>query len=136
MGISPKLLANPFKRGLTMEERSGKPDTLVVVWSSGDREVATKMAFMYTLNAKRRSWWKDVTLLVWGPSAKLLTQDSELQDCIQEMREAGVGLLACKACSDSYGVSDGLKKLGVEVKYMGESFTQILKDEHQRVITF
>jgi hypothetical protein len=118
-----------------MEEKSVKPDTLVVLWSSGDKEVATKMAFMYTLNAKRRGWWKDVTLIVWGPSAKLLTQDSELQDRIEEMRAAGVVLLACKACSDSYGVSEGLEKLGVEVKYMGEPFTQILKDTDQRVIT-
>ena len=119
-----------------MEERSGKPDTLVILWSSGDREVATKMVFMYTLNAKRRGWWKDVTLLVWGPSAKLLTEDGELQDHVKEMRETGVGLLACKACSDSYGVSESLEKLGIEVKYMGEPFTQILKDEYQRVITF
>jgi hypothetical protein len=134
--ILPKVLANPFKGGLAMEERSVKPDTLVVVWSSGDREVATKMAFLYTLNAKRRDWWKHVALIVWGPSAKLLTEDSELQGRIEEMREAGVGLKACKACSDSYGVSESLEKLGVEVQYMGESFTQILKDEHQRVITF
>jgi hypothetical protein len=119
-----------------MEERLGKPDTLVVVWSSGDREVAAKMAFMYTLNAKRRGWWKHVTLIIWGPSAKLITEDSELQDRIEEMREAGVKLLACKACSDSYGVSESLEKLGVEVQYMGEPFTQILKDEYQRVITF
>jgi hypothetical protein len=119
-----------------MEERSAKPDKLVVLWSSGDREVATKMAFMYTLNAKRRGWWKDVTLVVWGPSAKLLTEDSELQDRIEEMTEAGVGLLACKACSDSYGVSESLEKLGIEVKYMGEPLTQILKDDYQRVITF
>ncbi|RLB28776.1 MAG: DsrE family protein, partial [Deltaproteobacteria bacterium] len=40
-----------------MEDRSGKPDTLVVLWSSGDREVATRMVFMYTLNAKRKGWW-------------------------------------------------------------------------------
>ena len=119
-----------------MEERSVKPDTLLVVWSSGDREVATKMAFLYTLNAKRRGWWKHVTLIVWGPSAKLLTEDSELQGRIDEMRDAGVGLKACKACSDSYGVSESLEKLGIEVQYMGESFTQILKDEYQRVITF
>ena len=118
-----------------MEEKSVNPDKLFVLWSSGDREVATKMAFMYTLNAKRRGWWKDVTLIVWGPSAKLLTEDSELQDRIQDMRTAGVDLLACKACSDSYGVSEGLEKLGVEVKYMGEPFTQILKDTYQRVIT-
>jgi hypothetical protein len=119
-----------------MKEESVKPDTLVVLWSSGDREVATKMAFMYTLNAKHRGWWKEVTLIVWGPSARLLSEDSKLQDRIKEMKQAGVGLLACKACSDSYGVSEGLEKLGVEVKYMGEPFTQILKDEHQRVIMF
>jgi hypothetical protein len=119
-----------------MEERSGKSDTLVLVWSSGNREVATKMAFMYTLNGKRRYWWKHVTVIIWGPSAKLLTEDKELQDRIKEMREAGVELFACKACSDSYGVSTNLEKLGVQVKYMGEPFTQILKDEKQRVITF
>jgi hypothetical protein len=118
-----------------MEERSGTPDTLVVLWSSGDREVATEMAFMYTLNAKRKGWWKEVILIVWGPSAKLLTEDSELQDRIQEMRETGIGLLACKACSDSYGVSESLERLGIEVKYMGEPFTQMLKDEHKKVIT-
>jgi len=119
-----------------MEERPVKPDTLVVVWSSGDSEVATKMAFMYTLNAKRKGWWKHVILIVWGPSAKLLTEDGDLQDRIEEMREAGVDLLACKACSDSYEVSESLEKLGVEVKYMGEPFTQMLKDECMRVITF
>jgi hypothetical protein len=119
-----------------MEEKSVTPDALVVLWSSGDREVATKMVFMYTLNAKRRDWWKNVTLIVWGPSAKLLTQDSQLQDRIKEMREAGVSLLACKACSDSYGVSESLEKLGIDVKYMGEPFTEILKDNRQKVITF
>ena len=60
----------------------------------------------------------------------------QYQIIVEEMKEAGVDLLACKACSDSYGVSEGLEKLRVEVKYMGEPFTQILKDEHQRVITF
>ena len=118
-----------------MEGKSVRPGTLVVLWSSVDKEVATKMAFMYTLNAKLRGWWKHVTLIVWGPSAKLLTEDSELRDRIEKMRAAWVVLLACKACSDSYGVSEGLEKLGVEVKYMGEPFTQILKDTYQRVIT-
>ena len=130
------MLANPFKGGIIMDERPSNPDTLVVLWSSGDREVATKMVFMYTLNAKRRGWWNDVTLIVWGPSAKLLAEDSELQERIEEMRQAGVGLLACKACSDSYGVSESLEKLGVKVTYMGEPFTQMVKDEYKKVITF
>ena len=53
----------------------------------------------------------------------------------EQMRQAGVELLACKACSDSYGVSEGLEKLGIKVTYMGEPFTQMLKDEYKKVIT-
>ncbi|KXS47386.1 MAG: hypothetical protein AWL62_2688, partial [Halanaerobium sp. T82-1] len=32
-------------------------NSLVVLWTSGDKEVAKKMVFMYTLNAKTRGWW-------------------------------------------------------------------------------
>jgi hypothetical protein len=38
-----------------------------------------------------------------------------------------VELLACKACSDMYGVSKKLEELGVTVKYMGVPFTEMLK---------
>ena len=95
-----------------MDERPSNPDTLVVLWSSGDREVATKMVFMYTLNAKRRGWWNDATLIVWGPSAKLLAEDSELQEHIKEMRQAGVGLLACKHVQIATGFLKDWKSLG------------------------
>ena len=113
-----------------------KPDELVVIWTSGDREVALKMAFMYTFNCKRFEWgWKDVTLVVWGPSAKLLAEDKELQEHIVDMKEKGVKLFACKKCSDMYNVSGDLKRLGIEVKYMGKPLTDYLRDENCRVIT-
>lgn len=118
-----------------MTENPVKPEKLFVIWSSGDREVATKMVFMYTLNAKLRGWWNDVSLIVWGPSAKLVSQDKELQAKIKEIKEAGVELMACKACSDNYGVSDSLEALGIEVKYMGEPLTTILKG-NDKIITF
>lgn len=112
-----------------------KPDELVVIWTSGDREVALKMAFMYAFNCKRFNWgWKNVTLVVWGPSAKLLAEDKELQEHIIEMKEKGVNLLACKKCSDMYRVSPDLKRLGIEVKYMGKSLTDYLRDDNYRVI--
>ena len=43
-------------------------DKLYVLWTSGDREVALKMALMYTLNAKSRGWWREVRLRqrLWG----------------------------------------------------------------------
>lgn len=43
------------------------------------------------------------------------------------MREAGVELVACKACAESYGVSQKLEVLGVEVRFMGRPLTEIHK---------
>jgi hypothetical protein len=109
-------------------------DKLVVVWTSGDKEVALKMVFMYTYNAKKRAWWDDVTLLVWGPSSKLLSQDKELQDYVKKMIESGVHVMACKACADQYGVADKLEELGVTVKYAGQDLTKFIKE--RKVVTF
>ena len=103
--------------------------SLVVLWTSGDREVALKMVFMYTLNAKLKGWWEEVIFIVWGPSAKLLSQDEELQEKIEQMREAGVVLEACKACADLYGVSSDLEGMGIEVKYMGVPLSNYLKED-------
>ncbi len=54
--------------------------SLVVIWVSGDREVARKMVFIYTKNSKLKDWWGRVRLVVWGPSAHLLSMDRELQE--------------------------------------------------------
>jgi hypothetical protein len=110
-------------------------ERLAVLWTSGDREVADKMVFMYTYNAKMKEWWREVTLIVWGPSQKLICADEDLQLYLEKLKQAGVELLACKTCSDSYGISDDLEKLGIVVKFMGQPFTQILKGDY-KLITF
>lgn len=112
------------------------PPKLAVLWTSGDRDVALKMVFMYTFNAKKRGWWKDIQFIIWGPSSKLLSEDKEIQDYLKKMKDEGVALVACKACSDSYGVSSKLEKLGVDVKYMGVPLTELLKSEQWKVVTF
>ena len=109
-------------------------EKLVVVWTSGDREVALKMVFMYTFNAKKHNWWEDITLLIWGPSAKLLTEDKELQEYVARMKNEGVHLLACKGCADQYGIEDELTELGITVKYTGTDLTNFIKERH--VVTF
>lgn len=101
---------------------------LAVIWSSGDPEVAHKVCFMYTHNAKKQGWFEQVTLIVWGPSANLLAKDEALQDKVRAMIADGVVLEACKACSDSYGASEALSDLGVDVKYMGVPLTTMLKE--------
>jgi len=112
-----------------------EPNKLVVIWTNGDREAAIRMAFMYTLNSKLKEWWDEVTLIVWGPSAKLLTEDQPLQEYVAKIKQAGVELMACKACADSYGVSEILEGMGINVKYTGQVLTDFLKDETTRVLT-
>ena len=122
----------------SVKQETGKsiPSKLAVLWTSGDRDVALKMVFMYTFYAKERGWWQDIQLIVWGPSSKLLSEDKELQDYIKKMKDKGVEIVACKACADSYGVSGKLEDLGIEVKYMGMPLTELLKSEKWKVVTF
>lgn len=120
---------------ITMEYDSTKPSTLVILWTSGDREVALKMAFMYTLNSKLKEWWKEVILIAWGPSSKLISVDTELQAYLLKIKDAGVKLLACKTCAELYGVSNDLEKLGFEVKSMGPPLSEFLKNDDFKVIT-
>lgn len=110
-------------------------EKLVIIWTSGDRDVAIKMIFMYAYNAKKYKWWDDITLIVWGPSAKLITEDEELQDYMHKIIDSGISVKACKGCSDQYGVSEKLAELGIIVKYIGKEFTDYIK-EGRNILTF
>jgi hypothetical protein len=105
-------------------------DTLIVLWTSGDPDVALKMVFMYAGTSARVKWWSHVRLIVWGPSAKISAENTEIQEGIAKMLENGVVVDACKACADDYGVSDTLTSLGIDVKYMGKLLTQYLKGNY------
>lgn len=120
-------------RGEAQSEKPGN-EKLVIIWSSSERDVALKMVFMYTYNSKKYGWWDDITLVVWGPSAKLLAQDKELQENIKQLINSNVVVKACKLCADQYGVSEKLEGLGIIVKYMGELTDYIKEGRH--ILTF
>ncbi|HBH84990.1 MAG: DsrE family protein [Bacteroidetes bacterium GWE2_41_25] len=111
------------------------PDKLVVVWTSNDPMVAERVALMYTHAAKTAGWFKDVTLIVWGPSAKLTAENLKIQDKLKAMQKDGVVIEACIACANAYGVAEDLKKLGYDVKGMGKPLTDYLKSG-AKVLTF
>ncbi|MDP3436685.1 MAG: DsrE family protein [Bacteroidales bacterium] len=117
------------------EKLSEKSDTLCILWTSGDPDVAIKMVLMYANAAKQNKWFDEVELIIWGPSSKLTSENSEIQETLTNMMKKGVKIEACKACADQYGVSDKLKSLGIDVKYMGKPLTNILKSD-KKLITF
>lgn len=110
-------------------------DKLLIVWSSADIEVAKKMVLLYSSVILPRGYWDEAHLMIWGPSAKLLAENKELQDMLENVRNTGVKLSVCVVCSDDYGVTDKLKVLGVEPTHTGEFLTQALKNDW-KVVTF
>ncbi len=123
-----------FIPALSAEENS-EPNKLLIIYSSADKEVFTKFAFVYAINAKKQGWWQDVTFITWGPSNKTIANDEELKEKIKQLKDAGVKLQACKWCAEQYEVDGILSELGVEVKYMGQPLTEMLKSDW-KVLTF
>ena len=114
---------------MSQELKSNDSDKLAVIWSSADREVALKMVFMYTRNAKLRGWWDEVRLVVWGPSVKLLSEDEELQAYIKNMKTfRSRSTWHVKRVLIAMGPVSKLIEFGIDVIYMGEPLTSMLKD--------
>ena len=108
---------------------------LNVIWSSGDKEVAQKMVFMYVFNAKTRGWWENINLIVWRPSQKLVVEDEEIYASLKNIMHAGVHVEACIACSEMYGITEKLVDAGIDTISMGMPLTSYIKDG-EKIITF
>ena len=135
MALCIGLLIGMFPCQLNAEDSNNNSDKLAVLWTSGDPDVAHRMVFMYTHTAKRAGWFNEVTLIVWGPSQRLLLDDKSLQEKLKAMQSDGVTVEACIACAMSYGIVEDLKKIGITVRGMGEPLSSYLKSGW-KVLTF
>lgn len=115
------------------EQPTGK---LMVVWTSADPDVADKVCLMYTHAAKAYGWFAEVTLVVWGPSQRLLIGDPTIQAKVKAMQSDGIVVEACVACARKLEVVEELEALGIDVKGMGVPLTEALKDPETQVLTF
>jgi hypothetical protein len=108
-----------------------KKKHLYVLWTSGDPITADKMVFMYTINSLVHGWWEEVTLVIWGGSTQLVSENEAIQQRIKDALSAGVYVTACKACADQLGVSEQLTNLGVDVQYLGIALSNVLKNDEK-----
>ena len=127
------VLAFPAGAQAEAEEATGK---LMVVWTSADPDVADKVCLMYTHAAKSYGWFAEVTLVVWGPSQRLLAGDPTIQAKLKAMQKDGVVVEACIACARKLELVEELEALDIDVKGMGVPLTEALKDPDTEVLTF
>lgn len=113
-----------------------KVNKLMVLWTSDDPMVAERVALMYTGVAKQYGLFEEVSVIIWGPSQKLVVENKEVQAKLKDMAEKGVKLNACITCANMYGVTEQLKALGINVDIMGMPLTNALKADDTAVLTF
>ena len=104
---------------------------LYVLWTNDNLMTAEKMVFMYTINAMNNGWWKNVTIIIWGATTKLVSENVNIQEKIKEAMNAGIHVSACKTCADQLGVTETLEKLQIEVKRWGQPLTELLKNNEE-----
>lgn len=122
-------------RHLEAQQAQG-PKRLVVLWRSGDPEMFNSALYLYTHNAKRFKWFDEVTVVVWGPSQKLLAEDADILAKVRKMQADGVQVMADIDCANDYGLQEKIRdELGIRVMIMGPFLTRFLQ-EGTSVLTF
>lgn len=106
-----------------------KKNELNVLWTNADPITSEHMVFLYAINAKKKKWFDEVRIIIWGQTAKLAVENEKISNLIKIAIAEGVVVDGCLACARALNVEDELKDLGVNLSYMGQPLTDILKSE-------
>lgn len=109
-------------------------DKLNILWTTNNRDTFSNMIKMYSIAGISRGWWKEINIIIWGASAKLVGENKDVQAEVIEMMKHGIHVEACLHCADQYGATETMRALGVDAKYMGEPLTGYLKKD-EKVMT-
>ena len=93
---------------------------VMIVWATDNRDTILNTICLYALNAKVEGWFDDVTLVVWGASQQVASEDEEIIAKIKEMIAAGVKIVACKKYAENKYIESHLESCGIEVFYTGK----------------
>ena len=104
-----------------------EPKHLYILWTNADIHTSQLMLMMYATNSMTNQWWDEVTVIIWGATAKLTAENEMIQEHLKIAQHVGVKFSACVACARQLGVVEKLEELGVEVIGWGGPLTKILQ---------
>jgi len=104
-------------------------DKLVILWTNADPITSELMVLMYASNAIPNGWWKEVEIIVWGATAKLLANTPNISSKLLDIQSSGVTVRCCLACANELGVAQKLEHLGFTLEYMGQALTDFIKED-------
>lgn len=98
---------------------------VIVVISTDEKEKALT-GLLYATNALKKNWLEDVKVFFFGPFEKLVAQDKEVQEKVNELQKYSTPS-ACKFISDNDQITVSLETLGYEVDYIGVTISEFIK---------
>ncbi len=106
---------------------------LNILWTNDNPITSELMVLMYATATMKKKRWENVTVIIWGATARLVAEDVHIQALIAEAREAGVFFTACQACVDRLGLNEDFLRLGIDVQYWGDPLTKLIKDKENLI---
>ncbi len=108
---------------------------ICVLWKTGSRTDIETLVIPYILNSKKKAWWDEVEVIIWGESQQVIANEPNYQTSVEEMIKMGISVFACKSCADKLCVTDLLQGLRVDVQYTGQLLSDRLQDSEYQVLT-
>lgn len=110
-----------------------KKAKLTILWTNADLHTSEYMVMMYATNSMLKNWWNEVTVVIWGATAKLVAENKNIQERITMAKHAGVKFSACISCALQLGVKEKLEELDIEVIPWGQPLTEIIQNDEKLI---
>ena len=118
------------------QEEKTSPESVTILWSSNDPGVFYNCITPYYSYSCEKHCWKEMNLLMWGPSVRLLAENQELQDDLSELISKGLKVKVSKYSMDKFKVTQKMSQIGIEVLYIEDDITKELKGGIANLIAF
>lgn len=106
---------------------------LHILWTNDNVLTAEHMLLMYAQNTLKKGLWDDVTIIIWGATSELVSQNTDIQKLIAQAQKDGVKFSACSACAANLGTTELLLGLGIELKMWGQALTELIKNKENLI---
>ena len=122
-------------RTALLEKESSSPESITILWSSGDPDVFENIIWPYFTYSCEQQCWKDMSLFVWGNAVGQLAEKVAWQDKLALLISKGLHVKACRYSTEQCQATEQLTSIGVELSYLEEELTRELKGHTTQLLT-
>ncbi len=102
---------------------------LNVLWTNADPITSEHMVLLYSINAKKRGWFDQVNLIIWGSTSALVVDNPTIKELVLKAIKEGLNVVGCLHCAQQLGKEKALTEMGVKLSYMGQPLSDIIKNK-------